>query len=145
MHHGPKLVGRGSKERCLPHLSCEDSSTFREWVLRFGLQAMEWEFDVKVGRDSPESCERGSEGWDYHRGLLCKRIDALCRSCSPWKVVEVKGRGTALALGQLLLYRDLLAEQFPEARGCELILVCRTVDPDLERVLPRYGVRVVLL
>lgn len=145
VHHGPSLIRGTGGLRCLPHLSCRDSATFREWVERFSLQDMQWEYDFKVGSQSSETgaCEDGV--WDYYRGLLCKRIDALCRTTDPWLIVEVKDRGTSLALGQLLCYRDLLAERFPAAQGARLVLVCRSCDPDLSRLLPRYGVEVVAL
>jgi hypothetical protein len=75
-----------------------------------------------------------------YASLLCKRVDALQRRADRWECVEIKGRGTALGLGQLLVYGHLL-KLIPGFPG-ELVLrlVCREVDVDVLPVLKLYGV-----
>ena len=142
VHHGPKVIPTSGGKRCLPHLSCVDSVSFRAWAQREAFQDRAWEYDVQVGRHSTAACERGDPDWEFYRGLLCKRVDALSRDPLPWIVVEVKSQLTMLALGQLLTYRHLLVDRWPQAADARLICVCTRGDPDLVRTFQDYGVEI---
>ena len=56
----------------------------------------------------------------------------------------MKERVTTAALGQVLAYRQLLMEDYPEAPDPRLIIVGRYSDPDTVRVLAAHGIDVFL-
>lgn len=73
-----------------------------------------------------------------------KRIDMLAMKGPQPVIIEVKDRVTPASLGQILTYRHLYLEEFPDALDPELVIVGRFSDPDTLRAITSAGVPVVL-
>jgi len=73
-----------------------------------------------------------------------QRIDLLAWSGTQPTIVEVKERVRPSALGQILSYRQLLLEEFPNAPEPRLVVAGLYSDEDTIRVLQAHGVDVYL-
>jgi hypothetical protein len=73
-----------------------------------------------------------------------KRIDILGWRGQTPTIVEVKERVVADALGQLLMYRQLLLQENPNADEPRLVAIGRYSDPDTLQALATQGVDVYL-
>lgn len=97
-------------------------------------------YDVKVGtpiklpEDFPDP---------YRRNALMlskKRIDAVVTYPSYILIVEVKGIADWTAIGQMLGYPFLFAEEFKPTMELRTLLVAGSVRPDVDRILEAYGI-----
>lgn len=71
-----------------------------------------------------------------------KRIDILAWAGGQPTIIEVKERVTPASLGQILTYRQLLLEEFPDAPDPRLVVIGRYSDEDTIRALNGHGVDV---
>lgn len=72
--------------------------------------------------------------------LTEKRIDAVGFNGDGITVIEVKPRGGASALGQVLVYRDLYREKEKPALPLAALVVCNYIDADVRLSALRFGV-----
>jgi len=73
-----------------------------------------------------------------------QRIDVIGWSGSRPTIIECKDRVTPSALGQILTYRILLSQEFPDAPEPKLVAIGRFSDPDTLSSLNAHGVTVYL-
>jgi len=116
-------------------------------VIRDYLQAHLHDFDrvsfsVRIGtgqQPDPTHLEGVQQNTAYSSK---KRIDILGYFGKQPTIVEVKERITPAALGQILAYRHLFLEEFPDAPEPLLVIVGRYSDDDTIRVLQAHGITV---
>lgn len=97
-------------------------------------------FSVRVGKGTPPNPEhlpgvQRSTSWSTRQ-----RIDALFYRGAQPIIAEVKKRVIPEVLGQLLTYRQLFLEEFPESPVPELIALGRESTEDVLRVLQDHGI-----
>jgi len=73
-----------------------------------------------------------------------KRIDMLAWSGSRPTIIEAKKRVTPAALGQVLTYRSLLLQEYPDADEPGLVVIAEEGDAEAIGVLQSHGVSVYL-
>lgn len=122
-----------------------DVPTWKKFARSHGPGFLNWYFNVRVGTvsqvDDPDSAAYVKMWSDINR----KRIDALgVRADSIW-IVEVSEDPSNSALGQLMLYVALFAEETDDPRPLIPVLVAQRIDADLARVCAAQGIVVELV
>jgi hypothetical protein len=97
-------------------------------------------YDIRIGGVMP-----GPEFGDEKMRLMfwqntAKRIDALGELKDEIWIIEVADRPGLRAIGQLTTYLALWFEDPKIPKPAKPVLVCRSIDADLERALKFYGV-----
>lgn len=126
-----------------PHMSSEDWPIWYRYLSGHAHLYDHYFFDVCL----PSSCECPASSppnmkkmWNRVTG---KRIDALCRSERGWTIVECRIHASCGALGAILIYSELWKEYSPAHIPCNLIIVTDTLDPDLVKIAPIFGVQLI--
>jgi len=130
--------------RFYPERTDRESTIIRDWLFAHGAEYDRFSFSVRVGQGQApsEALEPG-----VARSIAFssrKRIDVLAWQGNTPTIVEVKERVTTAALGQLLAYRQLLLEDYPDSPDPRLIIIGRYSDQDTLRVLAANGIDVFL-
>lgn len=87
-----------------------------------------------------------SEKYGFGRVNMIKFIDLLVLGDDNVWVVEVKPKLNYEALGQVLVYKDLLGEDHPELGELKTaIIVCEESDPIIEKTCEKHGIKIIHL
>jgi hypothetical protein len=73
-----------------------------------------------------------------------KRVDVVRQRGDLWTIIEVRHIATSAALGRLIQYRDLWAQDRPTEKP-ELLLVTDWMDPDLPQLLGPAGISYLII
>lgn len=130
--------------RFYPERTDRESTVIRDWLLAHGEDYDRFSFSVRVGQGQAPAA-----GIDpgVARSVLFssrKRIDVLAWQGNTPTIVEVKERVTPAAIGQVLTYRQLLLEEFPDAPDPRLVIIGRYSDDDTLRSCSAQGIDVLL-
>lgn len=125
----------------------EDWEIYKAWwpsVLDEVLQ--EW-CNVRVGSGAPVTETPGDlpslhEGWVKNTQ---KRIDVVALTKSEVWIIELRHAASANAIGRLLMYRDLWAEDPIWVLPVKLYLVTNWEDQDVRRLAETLGIRYVVV
>jgi len=100
-----------------------------------------FDYNFRVG----EGTDPGPTWPDYIRQQAVqntqKRIDAVAWKGEQASIVEVKDRAGFAAVGQLVGYRPLFVQRFPDKPKPILVLVTNNVNVDILPVLQEMGIR----
>lgn len=127
-----------------PERTDRESGVILDFLRAHGQEYDRWTFSKRVGRGVPADPT-------HHPGVQAnaafsgrKRMDILAWSGSHPTIIEVKERVTPATLGQILTYRSLFPEEFPDAPDPSLVVIGRYSDPDTVAVLNAHGITVYL-
>jgi hypothetical protein len=132
-----RLVNRTT----LPGINPEEVRGLREWIRRNGEQYDELRFNVRVGIGHTlqgDYTEKFKADW-YERGRPKPDLIAV-RLPSTITIVEAKVQWQNDAVWQLLHYRDLYHEEFPE-HAIELAGVCEAFTSQARALAVSSGIR----
>jgi hypothetical protein len=125
-----------------PHMLSADAQVWSRFLERFGhMLSVVW-YDVHVGRPIEVGPEAGEAERRLADGVGKKRVDVVCRVHEGWWVVEVKPVVSTTALGQVLVYRDLVVREHSLLGEVWAVIVAGHLDPDLLSVCDDLGVGV---
>ena len=114
-----------------PHMMPEDAAVWSRFLMRedHGIEAVWYDVHVGAAVDVPE----GSPAWllSVAAGVTRKRIDVVARRGGLYLIIEVKPYANQLALGQVIVYRQLFPVEFPLAGPVMGCIVCDQVDVDV--------------
>lgn len=125
----------------LPGINPEEVRGLREWIRRNGDQFEELRFNVRVGVGHTlegDYTEKFKADW-YERGRPKPDLVAV-RGPSTHLVIEAKVQWMNDAVWQLLHYRDLYHEEFPEL-AIELAGVCEAYTEQARRLAASSGIK----
>jgi len=128
----------------LPALTPLEDAIAKAWLLKHQDDYDSAEFNVRVGSgvqipdSSPDYMRL------YARAATTKRCDIVVHKGTEATIVEVKIRIGGSALGQLLLYKKLLAKDHPEYTAVHLIAAGQTIEPDVQEAYDELGIPVEL-
>jgi hypothetical protein len=117
-----------------------DVAVWSEFLFRAGTGGAIARYDVLVG----EGRRRGPDAEDddevAYRNLLRKRVDVVLSRPGLDLVLEVKPIGGMSALGQALVYRDLIRSNEGAAERISAAVVCGVADLDCVATYQDHGV-----
>lgn len=123
-----------------PSLTPLDLEVWRRFLFLRPTMFDSFAFQVPVGSGQPlpnSASDADRRAWDK---LTAKRIDAVGVNRDGITVIEVKPRGGASALGQVLVYRDLYIQKIKPAQPVAALVVCNYIDEDVRLSALRYNV-----
>lgn len=128
--------------RKYPHLLALDAVCWSRYLAQNHDRMRRVQYDTWCG--TPMAWRPGVEQVpNQSEGCGCKRIDAIYEDLdSHLHLVEVKPYGNYVALGQLLMYADLIQCESPPPHPTHLHIVCFTADPDILPLAGKQGVLV---
>jgi hypothetical protein len=98
-------------------------------------------YDVRVGGIVSTDPSVDDKMREAYWAVSAKRIDALCALSNELWIVEVASRPGLRAVGQLLTYTALWAEDPKIDKPTVGVLVAMNIDTDLQHTLEIYGMR----
>lgn len=102
-------------------------------------------FDVGVGGGKPPGANLDPTWQDYWLRETQRRIDVLVIEKDRQIIIELRKRALANALGRLLVYRTLYAEDPLSQLPLETWIVTDTFDPELEALFAEHSIRWITL
>lgn len=127
-----------------PERTPQESSIIRDYLLQHLHEFDRVQLSFRVGKGvTPDPTHLPSVQTNAVYSSK-KRIDILAWRGSQPLIVEVKQRVNPAALGQLLTYRHLFMEDYPDADEPELLAIGRYSDDDTLRALSAAGIPVYL-
>lgn len=128
-----------------------EARIWRRYLEQYERDFHRFEYNVRVGRGlSPAVPAPGAERPDEaaYRAmwtqLTQRRIDVVGFRLDETWLIEVEGRPSARAVGQLVMYEELYTQQRPDTGPVQLAVVANAVSPDVATVLEQLGVLVFL-
>ena len=127
-------LGPGQKpyiQNHYPHMLAEDVRVWTKFLRTDAQRIKEVWYDIRVG----QSVLLAEGASDMERkialGLTRKRIDAVCSVEGGYWVVEVKPYANMYAMGQVMTYVRLFAQEYATPGELTPVLVCDSYDDDL--------------
>jgi hypothetical protein len=130
----------------LPHFLPAEQLIFCEWVHEYE-QWGEYFFDLPLYPDLRHWEGRTEkEVLEAMKYMLALKVDAVkIESSDEVSIIEVKRRGLASGVGQLLVYRERFIAQFPELRVRDMIYVTTLMSKEIEAAAKNQGIKVYVL
>lgn len=100
-------------------------------------------YDVHVGRPVEVVAPGDQLTERISAGVTRKRVDVVARRGVDYWCVEVKPVCGMVAVGQAMVYSRILAEEHGEIESVVPVVICDTVDRDVEDMLDELGVMVI--
>lgn len=127
-----------------PERSEEESVLLSQFLQAHGMEYDRYSVTVRVGQGTPPDPDHlpGVQRQTIFNSQL--RIDMMAWAGGQPFIFEVKKRAGHYAIGQLITYRHLWLEEFPDAPSPRLAVIARTIEPDMERVFAANGIDVYL-
>lgn len=131
----------------LPHLFPRDLAIWKKYLLTPDAQTyLGFDYDIKVGQAQIDLLELNTAENRLKAGTLAKRIDVVAfLSPSTVDLVEVKSENVPAALGQLITYKQLFKDTYPQFLTVSLLLVTDHNDPDLLPILKLHNVKLIYI
>lgn len=117
------------------HMAPLDKSIWVRYLMQGGEWFAPFTYDLRVGNGVKMPPGTDPMGLRIAHALTTKRIDVLCVVDGRPRIIEVKQRAGASAVGQLITYRDLYHRTFPSQPVPEMLLVTDILQPDMRPVL----------
>ena len=138
--------------RHFPGLIPIESLLWRVWLATHELDYDRFEYNVHVGKGiniAPRQLEGDPELQakiqKQFQQATQKKIDAVGFRADAMTIFEVEERPGTRALGQLLLYRELLHDLRPPTAPTSLVLVARRLGTDMRTTFERQGIEIFLV
>lgn len=117
------------------HMSPNDIAIWVRYLIAGGERYAPFTYDVRVGDGvtMPAGSDRRAISAAY--ALTTKRIDVLCIVNGIARIIEIKKRAGAGAVGQLITYEQLFLQNNPSQLPTEKWLITDELQPDMVPIL----------
>lgn len=122
-------------------MSTEDLSLWHRFMALNLVHPVRLLFDVGVGVGKSEDPAIPEDQRQYWLEQTQRRMDALIIERDRQIILELRARALANALGRLLVYRDLYAQDPLSPLPVEVWIATDTTDPELARFFAQHNVR----
>ena len=114
-----------------PHLGLLETKIWREFLRQYPLFFDRVTYDVGVGETAPTAENETDNYVRMVKRLSEKRIDVVATKQDMLYLVEIKHWASSVQLGQLLIYKSLFQQRFPDAPVPNLLILCQMPAIDL--------------
>lgn len=125
-----------------PHMMAEDRDLWTKLLKEKDFEIDKVWYDVHCGLGLPVPGGSGSMQYKIAQGVTRKRIDVICTVKNEIWIVEIKPHVNMKALGQIITYKRLFEAEYSTTSKIIPVILCWTIDPDIEPILMDFGVRV---
>lgn len=123
-----------------PRMSSEDVKIWQPFLSDQGAKYDRFDYDLKVGTGVKPDLPVPEIFLQDFQELTKKRIDAVGYNKNGATLFEVKPRAGTSALGQLLTYKSLFAQSYPNIPIYQLILVCGLATDEEIQLYKQYEI-----
>jgi len=126
-----------------PHMLHGDNIVWSRYLSSNHNKISELWYDVHVGMavEVPAGASRMIKA--ISDGLTRKRIDVVAKVGIEYWIIEVKPRAGMMAVGQVLTYKRLFLKEYKTERLVKMVIVCESMDPDIEDELKEFRIDLV--
>jgi hypothetical protein len=124
----------------LPGLRRPDTLIAQAWLREHGKEYDSVEFNVRLGQGIVLPPGSDPSLVLFAQSVTTKKADLVAHSNSDVAIVEVKIRVTPDALGQLVVYRRLYKDQYPNVGKITLIVAAQYLTPDVADTYEENGI-----
>ena len=135
--------------RHFPGLIPIESALWRVWLVTHEQDYDRFEYNVHVGkginiapRELEDDAELQAKIQKQFQQATQKKIDVVGFRADAMTIFEVEERPGTRALGQLLLYRELLHDLRPPTAPTTLILIARRLGTDMRTAFERNSIEI---
>lgn len=139
------VLGPGQKPMVMPHyphMMVEDTFVWTKFLQSRVVEIKRVWYDVRVGLSVLRMVGSQSLESRIAAGLTRKRIDVIASVGSDFWVIEVKPRANMYAVGQVLVYTRLFAQEYVSTGQVISVIVCGNSDEDLQDEFEDFGILV---
>lgn len=131
--------------RLYPHLLPVDAQLWEQFISRYPGYFKQVAYDVHVGEgiSVPDGYAESLRG--MAKTLTQKRIDVVGVMNDIYWVVELKTYAGATAVGQVVLYRNLLSVLLPEVTNIGMMIITDIFQPDMVGIMDQMAIAYVAL
>jgi hypothetical protein len=128
-----------------PHLMVSDIRIWEQYLETVEYEFKSFEYDVHVGTGIEVNPE-----WEPAIKLMAlslseKRIDVVGWVGNVPTIIEVKPSASLAAIGQVLAYRALYVQRFPDRVTPLLMIVTDMESPDMRFLCREFGIKLVVV
>lgn len=127
-----------------PERTDKESGVIRDFLAHHGQEYDRFTFGYRVGKGTAIDDALPASAQRQIAHNTRPRIDILAWRGQQPVIIELKFRVTPASLGQILTYRHLFLEEFPDVVDPELVVIGRESDEDTLRSLQAHNVTVLL-
>ena len=124
-----------SRNRLYPHLLSKDILVWERYLELFKNLFTSIEYDIRVGRGRPADAGMPVNIRKMAMDLSQRRIDAVGFTVDRIFIIEITTRASTKAIGQLMMYPTLYQQTFHPALPLHPLLVCSSLESDVQPVL----------
>ena len=117
------------------HMAPGDKAIWVRYLMHGGNLFAPFAYDIRVGNGTQMPPGSTNRQLRTAYALSTKRIDVLCAVSGTMRIIEVKQRAGAGAVGQLITYRDLYLLDTANKYPVEMWLITDELQPDMSHVL----------
>lgn len=139
------ILGDGQKPIVMPHyphMMVEDTAVWTKFLESKAVEIRRVWYDVRVGMSVLRMGDNQSQEEQIAAGLTRKRIDVIASVGKDFWVIEVKPRANMYAIGQVLVYTRLFAQEYVSTGQIISVIVCGNSDEDLLDEFEDFGILV---
>jgi hypothetical protein len=133
------ITWRGAPEQMLP----PDVPLWNLFLDHYAQNFEAFYYNVRVGGPSFDGLNVDLAYAKMWYASTAKRIDAIGEKKNELWIIEVASSPYLRAVGQCLSYKFLWDEDPKVKKPAIMVLLCYSLDSDLERILKRYKVQII--
>lgn len=141
---GEALQGRFPYETLskYPHMQPEDVMVWHKYIQSHPDVFERCDYDVAVGEGAPTDPSHTEVMQGMHTILTQKKIDVVAYKGYKTFLIEVKPVANARGLGQILTYLKLYKKDHLLEQNIIPMIVCGSIEREMEEVFDLHGIRV---
>lgn len=128
-----------------PHMTPYESQVWSRFLLLYGKNYSRFDYDLRVGPGIKPTENIPEKFLKDYIALTQKRIDAVGYKNNHASIFEVKERALLSPIGQLLGYRVLFTQDYPEFPVSSINLVCASISESDLKIIESQGITVFIV
>lgn len=123
-----------------PHMFGAESAIWQAWLDKYSTKYNRYEYDIHVGKLWPEHTKLERRWQRGAEAVYRKRIDVVGYRADEICIFEVKPHAGLGALGQIIGYVSLYADEFNPTEEIRGAIVAELIDPNIRQLLDDHGI-----
>lgn len=128
-----------------PHLKPEDVETWEAFIDKNPDAYERVDYDYALGHVPDHAAEAERLGISGVEKLNQYKVDVVGYKKDAVHIIELKGKATAAALGQIFLYRQLYSEERRPVVPTKAVIIAREATLDLPRIAEMQDVKLIVV
>lgn len=123
-----------------PHLKPEDIAVWELFIEQNPTEFLTCNYDVACGVGAPQDPSLPENIQRDGKILTQKKIDVVGYINNDITIIELKPIANARALGQLLTYKDLYIECYPDHPTPKMMVIANSIEREMQATFDAQGI-----